>query len=86
MDQESLSNLATAVTLCDTLAYTVDVDGITVTGPDVRQACGYLSMTDVNVTNTGELTLQAGRSVALGEGFRVQSGGSVTVLLEVPEP
>jgi glucose/arabinose dehydrogenase len=55
------------------------ISGATVTGTEVHRACDTLTATDVTVASGGDLTLRAGTLIALGDGFSVASGGSLTL-------
>ena len=67
-------------------SFDVDLVGINVLGVDIREACNDISASTVVVMNGGDLTLRAGNSVVLRNGFKVESGGSLSVFLEVPTP
>ncbi len=63
---------------------TIDTDytlqSHTITSVETYEACRTITAgPDVAVTLTGELTLRAGESIALDNGFRVESGGRFTI-------
>lgn len=53
--------------------------GETIAGPVLFEACRTLTMESSVVEGAGELTLRAGQTVILGDGFQVREGGSLTI-------
>ena len=52
-------------------------------GQVTLEVCGTFSLGhDVSVTPTGDVTIRAGDRVVLGDGFRVDSGGSFTAVVD----
>ena len=64
----------------------VDVLG-EIAGPSTRSACNHLRLgPDLRITETGALTAAAGNTVTLYNGFRLEAGGRLTVILGQPMP
>ena len=52
-------------------------------GTDAEQACDTLTVDDgTTVASSGDVTFEAGRSVVLGDGFKVDSGGKLRIVIE----
>lgn len=63
---------------------TLDLSGNVVSGTQEFEACDSILAGPFTVTSTGNATLRAGRDVTLRNGFTVEDGGSLTVVLERP--
>lgn len=57
----------------------VEVSGRNVEGPESLEACERLTVSDVSVRASGDLSLRSGVTVALGAGFSVDEGGRVAI-------
>jgi hypothetical protein len=56
----------------------------TVTTSVTERACNTVSAEDYTITSSGDALLQAGIGVALGDGVTVETGGTLTVICELP--
>lgn len=54
------------------------------TGSSLEQACNTITAGPAVVESTGDLTLQAGGKVILTDGFQVQEGGRLEVMIQLP--
>lgn len=61
--------------------YDVAVDGQTLSGTSVHEACAHLESSTTTVAS-GSATFRAGRRIALGDGFSVASGASFTAEID----
>ncbi len=60
------------------------LDGATVAGSELYEACTSIEARSVLVPNGTDLTLRAGTSVSFQSGFRVETGGSLAVDISMP--
>ena len=61
-----------------------DLVGVDVTGTEVYEACNQITASTVTIFDGGDLTLRAGNTVALEDGFSTRTGGELTVAIEKP--
>lgn len=71
------------VEVCEVQAQ-LELSNANIAGAEVHEACNMIDVSDVTVQAGGDLTLQAGESVTFHDGFTVQSGGSLRVLIDTP--
>ena len=72
-------------TTCTADDIDLNLSGLAITMVDLRQACNKIIAGSVVVMNGGDLTLQAGETVELTNGFTVDPGGLLEILLLTPE-
>jgi hypothetical protein len=76
--------LRVRVVECTGLDFAVELDGATLGagGTELHQGCFTLTAVDTSVVATGDVTLEAGYAVSLGNGFSMAAGAALTLSLD----
>lgn len=80
---DNVSVVASNLT-CTAFDIDLNLSGPFIGGLDHRQACNTITASSVVVMSGGDLTLQAGVAVELRDGFTVEAGGALTVVIAIP--
>ena len=78
------ANFASLGASCTAGETELTLNGLSISNIDLRQACAKITAGTVVVMNNGDLTLQAGEQVVLGDSFTVEAGGELTILIQIP--